>query len=152
MDPDPDRRQVMRLIVTGADTEGRSEVQRVEELGSASPQAGTGLIASEVWSSAQVQDALATRPRTGEFRPLPCGPGEISWRFVRHDAGATFGVHRTDTIDCDTVLEGQVSLGLDNGSIDLVPGDLVLIPGVAHSWHAGSEGCTLSVVLIGLEP
>ena len=142
----------MRLIVTGADAQGRSEVKRVEELGRASPLASPGLIASEVWNSAEVQDTLATRPRTGEFRPLPCAPGAISWRFVRHDPGATFGIHRTDTIDCDTVLEGQVSLGLDNGSIDLVPGDLVLIPGVAHSWHAGMEGCTLSVVLIGLEP
>jgi quercetin dioxygenase-like cupin family protein len=71
---------------------------------------------------------------------------------VHHAPGASIDLHRTDSIDCDTVLGGHVELGLEAGSVLLEPGDLVLIPGLAHRWLAGDEGSTLSVVLVGLEP
>lgn len=31
-------------------------------------------------------------------------------------------------------------------------GDLVLIPGLAHSWRAGPDGCVLSAIMHGLAP
>jgi hypothetical protein len=142
----------MRLLIIGTDDDGRSAIDRIEALDEGAEGASRGLLSAEVWASASERGALADRPRSAPLRPLDCRPGEVSWRFVHHAPGASIDLHRTDSIDCDTVLGGHVELGLEAGSVLLEPGDLVLIPGLAHRWLAGDEGSTLSVVLVGLEP
>jgi quercetin dioxygenase-like cupin family protein len=58
-------------------------------------------------------------------------------------------MHYTDTIDVDTVLEGSVSIILDDGPHWLEVGDTVVVNGVDHAWEAGPSGATVSVVLLG---
>ena len=142
----------MRLVVIGTNAGGQSWVERIEELqGDATVSAG-GLLATEIWSSPALRTTLIARPRSAPLRPIDCAVGEISWKFVSYASNVSVGMHRTDTIDCDVVLEGRVELGLEAGAIQLTPGDLVLIPGLAHRWTAGSDGATLSAVLIGIDP
>jgi quercetin dioxygenase-like cupin family protein len=63
-----------------------------------------------------------------------------------------FPVHNTDTIDFDTVIEGSVSIVLDDGEHELEPGDVLVVNGVDHGWKAGPEGCRLSVLMLGTPP
>ena len=103
-----------------------------------------------MWGQPEIVSAFGDRPRAAAHRPVGCPPGAASWRFVRHPPGGSFTIHRTDTVDIDVVMDGQVELGLEEGSIDLATGDMVVIPAVAHSWRAGPEGCTVSALLLGI--
>ena len=140
----------MRLVIVGHDPQGRSTVERVEEVRRSPDVPVTELAIAEVWASAAVAGVTADRPRTPPRRALDCSVGEVSWRVVHHPANAHIGLHRTDTIDCDIILEGSLELELEDGRISLGPGDLVVIPGLAHGWHAGRSGCTVSAVLVGI--
>jgi quercetin dioxygenase-like cupin family protein len=61
------------------------------------------------------------------------------------------GMHQTTSVDLIVVLDGQVTLDLDDGaSVDLHAGDCVVQNGTRHAWrNTGSAGCTMAIVLLG---
>jgi hypothetical protein len=61
------------------------------------------------------------------------------------------GMHTTDTIDFEVVLDGEVWLELDDGvEVHLKPGDTVVQNGTRHAWrNHGDKTCRLAVFLIG---
>jgi len=61
------------------------------------------------------------------------------------------GMHTTDTIDFEVVLDGEVTLELDDGaSVHLRPGDTVVQNGTRHRWsNAGSDPARLAVFICG---
>lgn len=63
------------------------------------------------------------------------------------------GMHTTDTVDYDIVLEGEVWLELDDGAESLLKqGDVVVQCGTRHAWRNKSgKPATLCFVLIGAE-
>lgn len=60
-------------------------------------------------------------------------------------------IHRTPSLDYDLLIQGQLFLQLDDGEIELEPGDCVVLPCVRHGWRAGPSGATLLVVMISVE-
>lgn len=73
------------------------------------------------------------------------------------DFAATFevenpGKHRTPTLDYDIVLDGEIWLELDEQTIHLRSGDVVVQGGTRHAWrNKGDRPATLCFVLIGSE-
>jgi quercetin dioxygenase-like cupin family protein len=61
------------------------------------------------------------------------------------------GMHTTDTIDFEVVLEGTVVLELDDGAeVTLHPGDTVVQNGTRHRWHnAGDSTARVAVFMCG---
>jgi quercetin dioxygenase-like cupin family protein len=58
-------------------------------------------------------------------------------------------MHWTKTVDFVVVLAGQIRLIVDTGDATMELGDIAIVPGVAHDWRAGSEGCLLFVLSVG---
>jgi len=59
------------------------------------------------------------------------------------------GMHRTDTVDYIVLLQGVVTLLLDEGEVDLRPMDVVVQRGTNHAWtNRGSEPAVLAGVLM----
>ena len=50
------------------------------------------------------------------------------------------GFHTTQTIDYVMVLEGEIALELDDGEVQLKPGDCVVQRGTRHAWRNRSNG------------
>jgi quercetin dioxygenase-like cupin family protein len=50
------------------------------------------------------------------------------------------GFHTTQTVDYVMVLDGEVSLELDNGEVLLKPGDCVVQRGTRHAWRNRTDG------------
>jgi mannose-6-phosphate isomerase-like protein (cupin superfamily) len=91
-----------------------------------------------VWSPDDLEGAMA------EFEAnLPGLPA-----YIEPDAP---GMHTTDTIDFEVVLDGEVWLELDDGvEVHLEPGDTVVQNGTRHAWrNHGTVPCRLAVFLIG---
>ncbi|HBM15912.1 MAG TPA: hypothetical protein DD381_06170 [Lentisphaeria bacterium] len=59
------------------------------------------------------------------------------------------GVHITKTIDYGIVLEGEIDLILDEGTVHLKKGDVIVQRGTSHAWHnIGAKPCTIAFILI----
>ena len=59
------------------------------------------------------------------------------------------GMHTTASIDYGIVLSGQITLELDQGTIDLNVGDIVVQRATPHAWrNLSDEPCTMLFVLI----
>lgn len=61
------------------------------------------------------------------------------------------GMHRSDTVDFEVVLSGEVWLELDDGrQVHLRAGDTVIQNGTRHAWrNKGTEPCRLMCCLVG---
>ncbi|KJC59574.1 cupin [Bradyrhizobium sp. LTSPM299] len=61
------------------------------------------------------------------------------------------GMHTTDSVDYGVLIEGEISLELDDGkTVALKPGDVVVQNGTRHAWrNPGTKPATLIFVLIG---
>ncbi|MCC7486942.1 MAG: cupin domain-containing protein [Burkholderiales bacterium] len=80
-------------------------------------------------------------PETEETRKLT--PDEARELFRQSGAGDanTFGrggrhpmMHRTETVDYALVLEGEITLILDEGEVELKQGDVCIQRGTSHAW------------------
>jgi quercetin dioxygenase-like cupin family protein len=80
---------------------------------------------------------------------LPPHPGNATWMVVQMPPDMGYERHQTPTLDFDTVLGGSIVLTLDDGEHALEPGDCVVIAGIDHAWHAGANGCSLAVLMLG---
>jgi quercetin dioxygenase-like cupin family protein len=140
----------MRKLITGVDDSGRSCI--VEEsdlvLGPAGPPGILSVLLATTSSSPPPPRPLG-RSNTND---LGVRPGLVGWFLVEYEPNLDYPSHNTDTVDFDTVLEGSVLIGLDDGDHVLETGDFVVVNGVDHSWKAGPDGCKLSVLSLGTHP
>jgi quercetin dioxygenase-like cupin family protein len=74
------------------------------------------------------------------------------WAVFSFEAGLSTPFHHTATLDYDIVLEGEITLALEEGDVVLQAGDSAVIPAAMHAWKTGEKGCTRSVVYFGLKP
>lgn len=152
--------RVPRRIVTGHDGNGVSvivsdgPVPVTKEL----PQDGvafhevwvTGTAPAEIHAGAEDPTAGAvtvpppthgTRIRINEFLP-----GHLDER------GLQSPVHRTESIDYGIVLEGQITLLLDDSEVTAYAGDIVVQRGTDHAWaNRGDSIARVAFVLVGGE-
>jgi len=83
-------------------------------------------------------------------------PGEARELFRKSGAGeaSTFGrggrhpmMHRTETVDYAVVLEGEITLLLDEGDVNLKAGDVVIQRGTNHAW-SNRSGKTVRMLYV----
>ncbi|MDT3442252.1 MULTISPECIES: cupin domain-containing protein [unclassified Pseudofrankia] len=141
----------MRKLVAGVDASGRSYLVEEETLKLLPVPDSPGF-------SAAVAGATASSPPPprpqgqGLMVDLGVGPGLVVWMVVEYAPDLVFPIHHTDTVDFDMLVEGSLSLVLDDGEHPLEPGDVLVVNGVDHGWKAGPEGAKLSVLSLGSPP
>jgi hypothetical protein len=133
----------MRQLVTGIDGSGQSCVLRETVVQPTSP---------EPFYETAVDPPPQRPPGRGDFVDLGVPVGKARWLVVQLAPGFHYGMHNTDTIDCDTVLDGNIDLILDDGRHSLTVGDCVVVTGVDHAWEAGPDGCTMAFLFLGTPP
>lgn len=127
----------VRRVVTGTGANGRS----LFVSDGAAPEAG-GM--SEVWPARH----------SGQPSGLNIPPGGLRWVVfdlppdavtrqhlaARPVAGMeSDGFHQTPTIDFVMILDGDLTLELDDGSVELHAGDCVVQQGTRHAWRNRSD-------------
>lgn len=79
--------------------------------------------------------------------------GEEARDGAAHSSDKHFWFHKTDSIDFAVVLDGEISLLLDDDECLLHPGDIVVQRGTAHSWSNKTDRtCRMAFVLVGALP
>jgi mannose-6-phosphate isomerase-like protein (cupin superfamily) len=101
---------------------------------------------------------LTLLPATGplDFAKIDIGAGlrEMDEKLPGlrdHSEPDNPGMHRTDTIDFEIVLSGEVTLELDDGAETVLhAGDVNIQSGTRHRWHNRTEQpATMACVLVG---
>ena len=58
-------------------------------------------------------------------------------------------MHRTESIDYGIVIEGEMTLVLDDSAVDLKPGSVVIQRGTNHAWaNRSGEPCRMLFILV----
>jgi mannose-6-phosphate isomerase-like protein (cupin superfamily) len=166
-----------RRIITGRDREGRSVVVAdgpAKRLGSLYEMWATSDAPADYGSEDEISERWVQLepPERGTifrfFRVDPEDPAldadEVERRVARGfasigaahcrpDTTRSPHMHQTRTVDYIIVLQGRVTLLLDDGSLDLGPHDVVIQRGTNHAWiNKGSGPALLAAVLVDAEP
>jgi mannose-6-phosphate isomerase-like protein (cupin superfamily) len=85
--------------------------------------------------------AVPPPPRGTKIRINEFAPGHLD------DKGLQSPIHRTASIDYGIVLEGEITLVLDDSEVTLRAGDIVVQRGTDHAWANRGDG-TARVVFV----
>jgi mannose-6-phosphate isomerase-like protein (cupin superfamily) len=142
----------LRRVVTGHDGAGKAIVTIDENSKTAVGRPG-GVTACVVWTSEGFPvDNNGKEDTAGRASGLTLANGTV-FRIVEFGPGNSARMHRTDSIDYAVVMSGEIDMELDDSSVHLKAGDVVVQRGTIHNWlNRGSEPCRIAFVLIDAKP
>ena len=147
----------MRRVVVSTNQEGRSCIASDEEI------AGTGMFWTVDRTKAQALiDAVDPQRVYGPAQPPPGGarcvlgelpPGKGMQPLKESAPGMDErGFHVTRTIDVVYMLAGSAILDLDEGNVELSPGDVAVLQAPNHAWrNPGSDPARFIDIMISTD-
>jgi mannose-6-phosphate isomerase-like protein (cupin superfamily) len=141
-----------RRIVTGHDANGRAIV-KIDEIAKNVVSPRPLAEASVVWTTqgfpvnndGHEDESLRKTGTTLE--------GGTVFRILKLEPGNSPRMHRTDSIDYAVVMSGEIDMELDDTSVHLKAGDVLVQRGTIHNWaNRGKEPCVIAFVLIAAKP
>ena len=138
----------VRRVITGHDSKGKAIV-KLDEVAKHLVVGRPGATVCNVWTTEGFpanNDGAADEGLRKVTTTLPNG---TIFRVIEFAPGVAARNHRTDSIDYITVISGEIDMDLDDSSVHLKAGDVMVQRGTIHNWvNRGPEPCVLSVVLI----
>ena len=138
----------VRRVITGHDKNGRAIV-KIDELSENLFTGRPGATACNVWTTEGFpvkNDGEADESLRKVGTTLKSG---TIFRIIEFAPGLAARNHRTDSIDYITVISGEIDMELDDSSVHLQAGDVMVQRGTIHNWiNRGTTPCVLTVVLI----
>jgi mannose-6-phosphate isomerase-like protein (cupin superfamily) len=144
--------QQFRRVVTGHDATGRAVVT-IDEVATNRVSARPGATACVVWTP----QGFPVDNNGGEDQGLrktgtTLDNGTV-FRILELAPGVSPRNHRTDSIDYAVIMSGEVDMELDDTSVHLKAGDVLVQRGTIHNWvNRGAEPCVIAFVLIAAKP
>ena len=143
----------VRRVVTGHNAAGKAVVLKDEIAGNVASRR-PGQQGCVVWTT---DSSPADNTREVDGAAVTVGttmPNGTVFRIVRYEPGVTPRVHRSNSIDYAVVLEGSITMQLDDGAeVTLNPGDALVQRGTVHNWiNRGNIACVIAFVLVDAKP
>jgi uncharacterized cupin superfamily protein len=140
--------EVRRVVAANSD-EGTAVVVTDERLTAVSRGVGENITGCEIWSThAMPIDNAPSADETqrrgfvkvfNDFNYVGSGQGS-TFRITEWAPGHARFTHRTQTVDYDIVLQGEIDLELEDGHVvHLIAGDVVVMRGCIHTWVNNSS-------------
>jgi mannose-6-phosphate isomerase-like protein (cupin superfamily) len=152
--------RVPRRIVTGHDAAGVSVVVSDGPVPVSREIPEDGVAFHEVWVTSTTPapiHAAAEDPTAGAITVPPPTHGtriRINEFLPGHldGSGLQSPIHRTESIDYGIVLEGEITLVLDDSEVTASAGDIVIQRGTDHAWaNRGDAIARVAFILVGGE-
>lgn len=130
-----------RRIVTGHDAQGKSVIVSDGVPPQDNPMTGNGADFIEIWSTAETVPVLtpapASEPALRDFTMMPATGHliRIIDVYPASEGGNATPMHRTETLDYAVVIEGEITLILDDSEAVLGPGSVIVQRGTDHAWE-----------------
>jgi quercetin dioxygenase-like cupin family protein len=151
-----DRPPAFRRVVTGHDAGGTAKVI-VDAIATNIKSIGPGAYSTLMWSTDAMPADIAIGASFEDMgaRKLGTAPPPNGSRFAVNifPPGAVGHMHRTETIDYAIVLEGEIDMELDDSTVSLKAGDVLIQRGTNHAWHNRSDApAKVAFILIDATP
>ena len=146
----------IRRVITGHD---QAHVAKVLLDGPATntKRPGGGLESTLIWCTDKTPADMAVGEGIEDCgaRILGSAPPANGSRFAVIDfpPGCPPHMHRTETVDYIVVIEGEIDMDMDDSTVHLKAGDIMVQRGTNHAWaNRGSTRARVAFVLIDAEP
>ena len=132
----------IRRFVTG---HGAEKIAKVIMQGPATnaKHPGTGTVSTLIWSTDRTPADIAVGDNVEDLgaRIMGTAPPANGTRFAVIDfpPGNEPRMHRTETIDYVIVLEGEIEMDMDDSTVKLKAGDVMVQRGTNHAWANRSD-------------
>jgi mannose-6-phosphate isomerase-like protein (cupin superfamily) len=146
----------VRRVVTGHDKNGKAIVKMDSVPASIAPMR-PGVTGCVVWTTESVpvdltDDGKVELQEEGMKNVGTAHEDGTVFRIVEYQPGAAPRNHRTASIDYGIVLEGEIDMVLDDSTVRLKKGDVLVQRGTIHNWiNPGKVPCVIAFVLIAAE-
>ena len=139
----------VRRVITGHDANGKAIVT-IDEVATHLFQGRPGATGCNVWTTegfpANNDGSEDAGQRKGVTTTIPNG---TIFRILEFAPGLAPRNHRTDSIDYIVCMSGEIDMELDDTTVHLRAGDVMVQRGTIHNWiNRGTEPCVLAVILI----
>jgi len=146
----------IRRVVTGHD-DARVAKVLVDALATNAKYPSPGTVSTMIWCTEGAPAAIpvGAAPEDMGARTIGTAPPPKGTRFAVIDfpPGNAPHMHRTETIDYVIVLEGEIDMDMDQSTVRLKAGDVMVQRGTNHAWaNRGSARARVAFVLIDAEP
>ena len=138
-----DRDHVAKVIIDGPATNAKS--------------GASGATSTLIWStdSTPADCAIGEDVEDLGARIIGTPPPENGTRFavIEFPPGNPGRMHRTETIDYVVVICGELDMDMDQSTVRLKAGDVLVQRGTIHNWvNRGTEPCIIAFVLVDAKP
>ncbi len=170
--------QPVRVVVTGNDQNGHAHITSDEAANKVFHREHRPVALTDLWQIPSVPAPIDSDGRRALTEPFNLAPdrGGVKLRIVQFDpesdhtgarsdgqdvfAEMSAGdehvanarhpyMHRTETIDFGLVLQGSITMLLDDEDVDVSAGDVVIQRGTNHAWsNRGADPCLIAFVLV----
>jgi mannose-6-phosphate isomerase-like protein (cupin superfamily) len=142
----------IRRVVTGHDKNGRAIVA-IDETANNVAATRPGAHAAVIWTSEGFPvDNDGDADTSGRKVGTTLENGTV-FRVVSFGPGVAPRNHRTDSIDYAVVISGEIDMELDDTTVHLKAGDVLVQRGTIHNWvNMGTAPCVIAFVLVAAKP
>ena len=142
----------VRRVVTGHDTSGRAVV-KIDEIAQNIASSRPGASACVVWTTENFPVDNTGKEDAGLRKTGTTLDNGTVFRVLELAPGVSPRNHRTDSIDYAVVMSGEVDMELDDTTVHLKAGDVLVQRGTIHNWvNRGTQPCVIAFVLIAAKP
>jgi quercetin dioxygenase-like cupin family protein len=146
----------IRRVVTGHDGNDVAKVIRQGFAGN-TKHPRPGVFSTLMWCSDAMPADIAVGQEVEDMgaRILGTAPPENGSRFIVMEfaPGVASEMHRTETLDYIAVLEGEIDMEMDDSTVQLRAGDVMVQRGTNHAWiNRGAAPARLAIVLLDAKP
>ena len=139
----------VRRVITGHDASGKAVVA-IDEVATHLFQGRAGATGCNVWTTEGFPVNNDGNDDAGQRKGVTTTiPNGTIFRILEFAPGLAPRNHRTDSIDYIVVMAGEIDMELDDTTVHLKAGDVMVQRGTIHNWiNNGKESCILAVILI----
>jgi quercetin dioxygenase-like cupin family protein len=142
----------IRRVVTGHDAAGRAVVA-IDEVSQRTFTNRPGATGINIWTTEGFPVDNDGSEDTSTRQVATTLPGGTIFRVLEFAPGVTPRNHRTDSIDYAVIMRGEIDMVLDDTTVTLRAGDVLVQRGTIHNWvNNGTEPCVIAFILIEAKP
>ena len=143
----------IRRIVAGNDPSGKAVVVHDGPAGKSREQDNRR--STLIWATKETPADFLDLEDAGQWDlGTPPPPGGTRFCVIQSQPGARYpAMHRTDTIDYVICIAGEITMDLDDSTVVLRPGDVVVQLGTNHGWRNETDSLAIvAFVLVDGKP
>lgn len=146
----------IRRVITGHDSKNIAKVI-IDGPATNTKTPRDGVSSTLMWSTDEMPADIAVGEGVEDMgaRILGTAPPQNGSRFIVMEfaPGIASEMHRTETIDYIAVLSGEIDMDMDQSTVKLKAGDIMVQRGTNHAWVNRSKApARLAIVLLDAKP